>query len=354
MFIILLGIQQKKIDDSTVKRGIMHKFKFIGNTAKTFINRRKPYFVHLCVTEQCNLRCCYCQIWGNPCSEVSTSDFKKIIDKLVRMGIVILVFTGGEPLLRSDIFELIDYAAEKGLVTSISSNGTMSRKKYSDLLLTGIEKISISLDSIEGKDILYSHTGKKILENIKFLSHHKEEKVLTVSTTLFEGNQDSILEVIEYCKKNRIMIFLQPVVTGYGDLRREGNKVEPCSIKSPNVLNPKFFNKACEEYARAGALKWNCLGGQLFFDIKPNGDFWICQDYPTTLNILDPYFEDKFRDYDFKSAREQCKEGCIYSCYYLTQKAFEIDKIYPMIKMMNMFNKSRKLCLKNEKEISAP
>jgi hypothetical protein len=62
----------------------------------------------------------------------------------------------------------------------------------------------------------------------------------------------------------------------------------------------------------------------MFFDIKPNGDLWICQDQPARplLNIFDPDFKNKFRTADF-SYRRECS-GCTYSCYFLTQKGFEL------------------------------
>ncbi len=65
------------------------------------------------------------------------------------------------------------------------------------------------------------------------------------------------------------------------------------------------------------------MAGEFFFDVKPNGDMWICQDHPTrnSLNILDPEFEKEYGREDF-SHRRDCG-GCTYSCYYVTQKSFE-------------------------------
>ena len=61
----------------------------------------------------------------------------------------------------------------------------------------------------------------------------------------------------------------------------------------------------------------------MFFDIKPDGEFWMCQDQPTNLNILDPGFMEKWRKLDTDCLARTCS-GCTYSCYVLTQKSFEL------------------------------
>ena len=81
--------------------------------------------------------------------------------------------------------------------------------------------------------------------------------------------------------------------------------------------------EGCEDYYNSEIYNWGCLAGEFFFDIKPNGDFWICQDHPskTHLNVLDPDFDEKYRTADFSNRRE-CS-GCTYSCYWMPQKSFQ-------------------------------
>jgi MoaA/NifB/PqqE/SkfB family radical SAM enzyme len=310
----------------------MNRRKFLKRLIQTICNRHRPYYAHLCVTERCNLRCSFCQIWKDPLHELSTAEFKLAIEKIDRMGVVFVIFTGGEPMLRQDICELIEYAADRGLFTAITSSGTLNLERYAALLKTRISKISISLDGIEGDDLPHSHVSTKILDTIEFLNANKGNKAFFVSATLFERNQESVPQIIEYCEKEEVKVFIQPVVTGHGKLRTLGRNMSLPSISSPYVLNPVFFNDASKVYAVTGRLDWRCHSGQLFFDIKPNGDFWLCQDYPTTLNILDPAFERKWLTYDFARYRKQCTSGCIYSCYYITQKGLEFKNIPQLIR----------------------
>lgn len=305
--------------------------KFWYRTARNLIARHRPYFAHLAFTHRCNLRCRYCHIPEERVEEQDTEGMKRLIDRLDQIGIAVLSISGGgEPLLRPDFAVLVKYAADKGLYTKITSNGTMPRSKYQELLASRISEIAISLDGVQGNDLPYSHTGPKILETLSFLNDNLPRgKVLTINVTISSANRAQVGQIVTYCTKEfpRAGIWLNPVVVGQGKLRvATQEKVNPDYMRwvdSSTLLTPGFYRRACEEYYQNEKYDWGCLAGQLFFDIKPNGDLWICQDYPhkDPLNIFDPDFERKYRQADF-SHRRDCA-GCTYSCYYVTQKSFE-------------------------------
>ncbi len=118
-------------------------------------------------------RCRFCHIPEERVKEEDTEGMKRIIDRLDRMGIAVLSISGGgEPLLRPDFAAVLNYAAGKGLYVKITSNGTMSRANYTELLASRVSEIAISLDGIRGNDIPYSHVGPKLLESIGFLNDH--------------------------------------------------------------------------------------------------------------------------------------------------------------------------------------
>jgi hypothetical protein len=154
-------------------------------------------------------------------------------------------------------------------------------------------------------------------------------KKLTLNITVSRTNESEIDDIVGYCTQSfpRARLWLNPVVVGEGKLRvATERKVHPGffdRVHSPTLLSARFYKRACEEYYWSEKYDWGCLAGELFFDIKPNGDFWICQDFPakTPLNILEPGFEEKYRGTDF-SHRRECS-GCTYSCHLLTQKALE-------------------------------
>jgi len=87
-------------------------------------NARFPLSAQLELTYRCGLECvhCYCKGLENKGKELSTGEWKKILDDLVKEGIVYLTFTGGDPLAREDFLELYAYAREKAFLTSIFTN----------------------------------------------------------------------------------------------------------------------------------------------------------------------------------------------------------------------------------------
>jgi len=114
-----------------------------------------PKRVDLNITEVCNLKCSYC--WGinrgftpreHKKNEIETEDWRGIIWKLKKAGCEKIVFTGGEPLTRSDIGELVQFAKELGLKITLSTNATFLRKKRLDVL-PYIDEIGIPVDGAD-------------------------------------------------------------------------------------------------------------------------------------------------------------------------------------------------------------
>jgi len=105
------------------------------------------------ITKQCNLKCihCYAHAKNIPFdNELSTKDGKNLIDDLARYNVPVLLFSGGEPLIRKDLPELAAYTVEKGIRAVISTNGTLISQKTAHILKDiGLSYVGISLDGME-------------------------------------------------------------------------------------------------------------------------------------------------------------------------------------------------------------
>lgn len=105
------------------------------------------------ITRQCNLKCihCYAHAKNIPFdNELSTKDGKNLIDDLARFNVPVLLFSGGEPLIRKDLPELAAYTVEKGIRAVISTNGTLISQKTAHILKDiGLSYVGISLDGME-------------------------------------------------------------------------------------------------------------------------------------------------------------------------------------------------------------
>jgi len=105
------------------------------------------------VTRRCNLKCVHCYAHAKNIAfdnELSTSEGKTLIDDLAEFGVPVILFSGGEPLVRKDLPELADYAVKKGMRAVISTNGTLITPQIARTLKDiGLSYVGISLDGME-------------------------------------------------------------------------------------------------------------------------------------------------------------------------------------------------------------
>jgi len=104
------------------------------------------------VTRRCNLRCIHCYAHARDqafADELTTEEGKALLDDLSRFGCPVVLFSGGEPLIRPDLVELADYAVKKGMRAVISTNGTLITPKVAqELKNIGLSYVGISLDGL--------------------------------------------------------------------------------------------------------------------------------------------------------------------------------------------------------------
>lgn len=113
---------------------------------------RAPFTIAWEVTRACAFACVHCranaQHQRHP-AELSTDEGYRLIDRLAEFGSPILVFTGGDPMMRRDLFDLIAYATEKGLRCSLTPTATAlpTQERLEKAMKAGIRRIALSLDA---------------------------------------------------------------------------------------------------------------------------------------------------------------------------------------------------------------
>lgn len=174
----MIRITQLVHREGTVSEALKHRKKpphQVPSGLIAFAETRRPV-VFWNITNKCNLACAHCYINAEPGpdskDELSLEEAKDFIADLADMKIPLLMFTGGEPLVRKDFWELADYAAAKGLKTALSTNGTLITKKIAaKIKATGIEYVGVSLDGAkeETHDAIRNQPGsfKKAVQALK-------------------------------------------------------------------------------------------------------------------------------------------------------------------------------------------
>jgi 12,18-didecarboxysiroheme deacetylase len=117
-----------------------------------FSTDKKPVVVWN-VTRRCNLKCVHCYAHArdeNFPDELSTAEGKSVLDDLAQFGAPVVLFSGGEPLMRQDLIELADYAVGRGMRAVISTNGTLITPSVAQQLKSvGLSYVGISLDGLQ-------------------------------------------------------------------------------------------------------------------------------------------------------------------------------------------------------------
>jgi len=183
-----------------------HGLKFIKNYIYNHIvnSVKRPTYAYLTITSLCNSRCKYCGMWKNKKeNEPTTEEWKRIINDVAKIGAVTLTFSGGEPFLRSDLFELASYAKSQGLLTMVVTNLSLFNKDHVKKVAENFDFIGISLDTIH-QEIYCEIRGKDWLKQIKQnihllmdgLSTLKAETEVSAVVTISNRNVDEIHELI--------------------------------------------------------------------------------------------------------------------------------------------------------------
>ncbi len=179
-------------------------------------NRQVDY-VRLSVTSRCNLRCVYCMreehgLSDDPVEELGYQEICRIVDVVAASGVRKIRFTGGEPLLRGDIVDLVRYAKSVDGVDTVvlTTNGVLLDRYIERLVGAGLDGINFSLDTFDA-DRYAAITRRNLLPDVlvNFTSLLRYADVLTVkiNVLLLRGiNSSELVDFAELTRKNRVTV----------------------------------------------------------------------------------------------------------------------------------------------------
>ena len=189
------------------------------------------------ITRRCNLKCvhCYAHAKNIPFdNELSTTEGKKLIDDLAEFGVPVILFSGGEPLVRKDLPELADYAVKKGMRAVISTNGTMITPQTARTLKDiGLSYVGISLDGMEEINDRFRGVKGAFRSALEGIENCKKAGIkVGLRFTINKSNAGQISEIFELLEEMEIprVCFYHLVYAGRGsglvkeDLSHEGSR----------------------------------------------------------------------------------------------------------------------------------
>jgi radical SAM protein with 4Fe4S-binding SPASM domain len=266
-----------------------------------------PLRMDLAVTFKCTNNCIHCYAGGpHETAELSTSQWKEVIDRLSQTGIFIVTFTGGEPTLRDDLLELLQYAQNKGMVTGLITNGRkLKDKEYVQALeKAGLDFVQVTLESHkpEVHDLMTAAEGswKETVVGIK--NAVRSQIYVTTNTTLSKYNAPDFLRTIDYISELGVAAFGCNSLIYSGKANEVSQEfalpveaLEPLLTKvrdKAQHLNLKFLWYTPTQYCRFDPVQLglgvkSCTAAMINMCVGPNGDVYPCQSYFESLgNIL--------------------------------------------------------------------
>ena len=266
-----------------------------------------PLRMDMALTFKCQNNCIHCYAGGpHETEELSTEQWKQVIDKVHEIGVFILTFTGGEPTLRDDLPELLQYTQNKGIVTGLVTNGRkLKDAEYVKALeKVGLDFVQVTLESrkaaIHDKMTGTKGSWKETVQGIKNAALSRI--YVTTNSTLSKYNTADFLETIDFIKELGVAAFGCNSLIYSGKATSISNEFA-LPIESLKELLPKVRDKANNlgmkflwytptQYCQLDPVSLglgikSCTAAMVNMCVGPNGDVYPCQSYFESLgNIL--------------------------------------------------------------------
>ncbi|OGV68888.1 MAG: 12,18-didecarboxysiroheme deacetylase [Lentisphaerae bacterium RIFOXYA12_FULL_48_11] len=210
-----------QVESSDPLRYGRHSGKLPGHLLQ-FSQDKKPVVVWN-VTTRCNLACRHCYAFSDtpaPSPDLSTSEGITLIDDLASFGSPVLLFSGGEPLVRQDLPELAEYAISKGMRAVISTNGTLITDQVAARLKSvGLSYVGISLDGLKEVHDTFRRQKGAFESALRGIRNSREAGIKTgLRFTITRHNTGDIPGIFDLIEKENIprVCFYHLVYSGRG------------------------------------------------------------------------------------------------------------------------------------------
>ena len=264
----------------------------------------------------CNLRCphCYMEAGRRAENELTTEECLGLIDEMKTLGTEMLILTGGEPLLRQDIYDIAQYASSQGIWVVMGTNGVLVTDKVVEKMIEcGVQGVAISIDSLEPAKHNHFRGGPNAWEHsVRALDICRANGLqVLVQTAVMEMNYAEIPQMLAFAREKGAwsfnLYFL--VQTGRGqqmnDLSSErtetmlSNLVDWQDQYRPMLVRSKCapqFKQIAYERGLGGLESGGCMAGTQYCRITPQGDVTPCP-YMTLVagNVRDQSFGEIWR-----------------------------------------------------------
>lgn len=301
--------------------------------------RSKPVLCNYYVTYRCNAKCSFCDIWEKPSPYITLQDVKQNLMDLKRLGVQVIDFTGGEPLLHRDIDQMLGMAHDMGFITTLTTN-CLLYPKLANRLKGKVDMLHFSLDSADKTE---HDTGRGVacydfvMESVEVAKQLGEKP--DILFTVFKSNLHQLEEVYQkIILPNKLILILNPAF--------EYNQVETGEQLTEQELDYlSAFGKRRQVYLNEGFIQLRRDGGNHVAEpvckaasttlvISPENELVLpcyhlgAKSFPIQGNLHDLYLSQEVEALKQQEGRLPACEGCTINCYMQPSFAVEMNKYF--------------------------
>lgn len=305
---------------------------FIGKYA-WLVARRMPVLVNFEVTLRCNARCGFCDYWKTDAS-ARTTELKSFADAARFFDPVLYTFTGGEPLLRKDLEELVHTVANAvrlKYIMLLTHGGMLTVDRAKSLWDAGVDQFNISLDYLDERhDAARGIPGlcRKVLATVQGM---KDAGIggIRFNTVVKRDNLDEIMPIVRRATELGCGVNLsvytdakngntEHLLSEETHRRVEELVRELLSFKRARrgvITNSDYYLEQVPRYVR-GEMKEPCQSGIRTVHLNPTGHVKRCPDFPTDFHWR-----------DFKRYEPIDCNACYYACRGEAQAPLQLSRV---------------------------
>ncbi len=276
----------------------------------------QPSLISWNLTRACNLRCPHCYMEGGRKAEneLSTDECLGLIDEMNALGTEMLILTGGEPLLRKDIYDIARYASGLGIWVVMGTNGVLiTDEVVAKMIECGVQGVAVSIDSVDpAKHDEFRGGPDAWKHSVRGLEICRANGLqVLIQTTVMDMNYDEIQKLLAFAREKGAwsfnLYFL--VQTGRGQLLNDlsperteamlSNLVDWQDQYRPMLVRSKCapqFKQIAYDRGLGGLESGGCMAGTQYCRITPQGDVTPCP-YMTVVagNVREQSFGEIWR-----------------------------------------------------------
>ncbi len=306
-----------------------------------------PAQVVFFITSACNARCVMCNIYGRSAQQdiLSLREITRLLSDLGDMGVRYISFTGGEPFMRNDLFEILHAAKDSGLICHVNTNGMLiTEQLLVKIRASGLDGITVAIDGSTPAvhDAIKGVAGsfEKAINGVKLLVELREEEGSSLNQVglgaiiLRENLHDLVaiaergralgvdkvryqpIDILPIKNDEEAVARFFPARSEYEAMERTIDALIAFKKTRGTISNSVGFLEVTKEYLK-GRLYQNipCYAGFSSVDVDELGNVYPCYFFKSVGSIRERSFKEIWRSDEFKAAREKIKAGRCGKCW---------------------------------------